>query len=223
MLELSGNSPNNSELLGNSIPNTVINAAAYTAQKYSLPFTGILSTWALESRWGKSGLVAKTNNPFNIKGCSGYLVTGCHKAYDKIEKSYDSYRKYATLQDGFDAYGYLITDPNGRYKVSGLYVNDPIGFFTHLKAKGYATDKKYISKLTGILKKIVKIVDKGLYSSNTAMLQKGNKKHLTTDNKTAKNSTKISEPVTFSKDLILPAIAAVITVSAVALFSSKKG
>lgn len=47
--------------------------------------------------------------------------------------------------------------------------------------------------------------------------------HLTTDNKTAKNSTKITEPVSFSKDLILPAIAAVITVSAVALFSSKKG
>gem|GEM_PF-5885384 len=140
-------------LLGaNTIPNDVLDAAKEISNRYSLPLLGVLSCWALESRWGQSALVKKTNNPFNIKGCEGYLVIGCEKAYDKIEKSNDSYRKYKNIAAGFHAYGDLIT--SGRYKGIEIYKDDPVGYFTFLKSKGYATDKNYVSKLTSIMKSI---------------------------------------------------------------------
>jgi hypothetical protein len=64
----------------------------------------ILGHWALETGWGKS-VIPGTNNLGNIKDFSG--KTGV-KAYDKVEKSNDAYRQYASTDDFATDYASLL-------------------------------------------------------------------------------------------------------------------
>ena len=64
----------------------------------------ILGHWALETGWGKS-VIPGTNNLGNIKDFSG--KTGV-KAYDKVEKSNDAYRQYASADDFATDYANLL-------------------------------------------------------------------------------------------------------------------
>lgn len=139
------------------IPSNIVTYANEISEKYSLNRDAVLAQWALESNWGKSTLVAKTNNPFNIK-CFGdcskqYLVIGKRKAFDKIERSNDYYRVYKTMRDGFHAYGYFIATSK-RYAGFQAFKNDTTGYLQHLKNKGYATDKNYVSKALKVIDSI---------------------------------------------------------------------
>ena len=65
----------------------------------------ILGHWALETGWGKS-VIPGTNNLGNIKDFSGKSGV---KAYDKVEKSNDAYRQYASTDEFASDYAKLLS------------------------------------------------------------------------------------------------------------------
>ncbi len=131
-----------------------------TGQKYHLPYVAILAQAALESGWGRSGLTRKANNFFGIKAGSSwdgevvYMDTGEQtKTGESYTQKGAAFRKYPTAQDGFDGYGKFITE-NSRYKKALAYPNDPAKYISEIKAAGYATDVKYVSKNVSLQQKI---------------------------------------------------------------------
>lgn len=115
----------------------------------------ILSQFAAETGWGKS-VVPGTNNLGNIKAGSSWKGATV-KAYDKIEKSNDPYRVYATPEDFADDYIKLVGNSK-RYKgVIGSRTAEK--FYGELKSAGYATDKDYVKKGVEMNKSVTNRLD----------------------------------------------------------------
>lgn len=117
-------------------------------QKYNIPASITLAQGGLESDWGRSKLAQKANNFFGVK-C---LKKRCRKGHCinfNSDHHKDFFRLYGSAWESFRDHSKLLNYK--RYKpCHGKTIND----FCHcLKSKGYATDKKYATKLIAIIKK----------------------------------------------------------------------
>lgn len=115
----------------------------------------ILSQFAAETGWGKS-VVPGTNNLGNIKAGKSWKGKTV-KAYDKIEKSNDPYRVYATPEEFAEDYIKLVGNSKRYKNVIGSHTAEK--FYTELKKAGYATDKDYVSKGIEMNKSVMNRLD----------------------------------------------------------------
>ena len=98
----------------------------------------LLGQWGLETGWGRS-VIPGTNNLGNIKDPSG----SGPRATDNMTGSRDSYRQYASDQEFGDDFAGLLTR---RYAPAAGAGSNSQGFFSAMKAGGYAEDPDYVRK-----------------------------------------------------------------------------
>lgn len=123
----------------------------------------ILAAAALESGYGQSQLAKQANNFFGIKaskGWTGEVVYFDTKEQDDKGNVYvvnAPFRKYPSAKDSFANYVKFVSGP--RYVKAGVLTADtPQQQIERIKAAGYATDTKYVSKLTAMLKSFGEMV-----------------------------------------------------------------
>lgn len=122
--------------------------AVQEATLYNIPASITLAQGLLESNAGKSSLAAKENNHFGIK-CRA-KCEGCRCANYTDDSKFDMFRIFDSAWDSFREHSKLLT--NTRYKhLSSLKKTDYKNWAHGLQAAGYATDKKYASKLIAII------------------------------------------------------------------------
>jgi flagellum-specific peptidoglycan hydrolase FlgJ len=118
------------------------------AALYNIPVSITLAQALLESNVGKSSLAAKENNHFGIK-CRKKCI-GCRCANYTDDSRYDMFRIFDSAWESFREHSKLLS--NSRYKhLSKLKRTDYKNWANGLQAAGYATDKKYGSKLIAII------------------------------------------------------------------------
>lgn len=118
------------------------------ATLFNIPASITLAQALLESNVGKSSLAAKENNHFGIK-CRKKCI-GCRCANYTDDSRYDMFRIFDSAWESFREHSKLLT--NTRYKhLSKLKRTDYKNWANGLQAAGYATDKKYASKLIAII------------------------------------------------------------------------
>ncbi|WP_407927391.1 flagellar assembly peptidoglycan hydrolase FlgJ [Legionella saoudiensis] len=118
----------------------------------------LIAQAALETGWGK--FIAKdadgtsSNNLFNIK-------SGANSSYDSVNvktteyiadtpiKMSASFRKYSSIEQGFDDYISLIQQ-DGRYQGALASAANPENYVRELHKAGYATDPEYSTKILSI-------------------------------------------------------------------------
>lgn len=117
---------------------------------------------ALESRYGQSKLCQKTGNLGNfkytkrsVKGAKKTvkkiygteIEVGKIRGKDKIEKSNDYYIDYPT---DFAGLRDLTDKLCSKFDVNDYEITSISAYANRLKSRGYATDKKYVSKMIGV-------------------------------------------------------------------------
>jgi uncharacterized protein YraI len=145
-------------------PDEFIAAAAPGAQQgwrqYGVPASVTIAQAILESGWGRSGLSAVDRNYFGIKcqngyygthanGCHVYTTTECDKA-GRCFETQDAFRTYASMARSFADHGHFLRT-NKRYAPAFAHTKDPDNFIAQVWKAGYATDPKYVAKVTGIM------------------------------------------------------------------------
>ena len=125
-----------------------------------IPASIKLAQGLLESDWGRSELAKKANNHFGIK-CGGIwdgdgyyiedddtdgngkIIPSCFRVFGSSEESYIAHSEFLTSEDRSGRYAFLF-DYN---------ITDYKSWAEGLKKAGYATDRKYPSKLISIIEK----------------------------------------------------------------------
>lgn len=122
--------------------------ATEEADLFNIPASITLAQGLLESNVGKSSLAVKENNHFGIK-CRKKCI-GCRCANYTDDSRYDMFRIFDSAWESFREHSKLLS--NTRYKhLSKLKRTDYKNWANGLQAAGYATDKKYASKLIAII------------------------------------------------------------------------
>jgi LysM repeat protein len=123
-----------------------------------IPASIKLAQGLLESDWGRSKLAVEGNNHFGIKcgnnwdgpgfyrfdddkNARGELVKSCFRVYSSVYESYIAHSDFLTDPKKIRRYGFLFEKETTDYK----------GWAKGLRKSGYATDKKYSSKLIKII------------------------------------------------------------------------
>lgn len=118
------------------------------AELFNVPASITLAQGLLESNAGGSALASKENNHFGIK-CRKKCL-GCRCANYTDDSRYDMFRIFDSAWESFREHSKLLT--NSRYKhLSKLELTDYKNWAHGLQAAGYATDKKYATKLIAII------------------------------------------------------------------------
>lgn len=116
-------------------------------RQYKIPASITLAQGILESGAGSGDLTLRANNHFGIK---------CHDwkgavVYHDDDTAQECFRKYSNAAFSFQDHSLFLT---GRKRYTGLFklaIDDYKGWAKGLQAAGYATDKKYPSKLIRII------------------------------------------------------------------------
>lgn len=117
---------------------------------YGIPASITLAQGILESGSGQSNLVKRSNNHFGIKCHSGWM--GPFVRHDDDEDQ-ECFRKYNHPMYSFRDHSLFLFKRN-RYKFLFSYRKDNYkGWAKGLKEAGYATDRKYPSKLISLIEK----------------------------------------------------------------------
>lgn len=117
---------------------------------YGIPASIKMAQALIESRAGDSKLARNNNNFFGMKCFSKRCAKGhCTNAYDDHHK--DFFRKYKSPKESWRSHSKLLSQ--GRYKKLAAYGKDYKKWAKGLKSAGYATDKKYASKLINVIEK----------------------------------------------------------------------
>ncbi|WP_047416470.1 glucosaminidase domain-containing protein [Cellulophaga sp. Hel_I_12] len=129
---------------------TFAEIAQFEMKAYGIPASITLAQGILESGFGKSALVKKTNNHFGIKCHKGW--EGEYDFHDDDEKG-ECFRKYNHPMYSFRDHSLFLTS-RARYAfLFDLDTNDYRGWAHGLKKAGYATDYKYPSKLISFIER----------------------------------------------------------------------
>jgi len=136
--------------------------------EFKIPASITLAQGVLESGSGRSELSRKSNNHFGIK---------CHKDWKGKKVRYDDdkkrecFRKYEHPEKSFDDHSIFLTSRSRYASLFELKQDNYKAWAKGLKKAGYATDRKYPSKLIKIIE------DYQLYEYDALVLnKKGNKK-----------------------------------------------
>lgn len=129
-------------------------------QRTGIPASIKLAQGLLESDWGRSELARKANNHFGIK-CGGNwngdgfysedddkdkkgkIIPSCFRVFDSALESYIAHSEFLTSEDKAGRYAFLFQYSSSDYK----------SWARGLKKAGYATDRKYPSKLIEIIER----------------------------------------------------------------------
>ncbi len=119
-------------------------------EKYGIPASIKMAQALIESRAGSSRLATSNNNHFGMKCFSRSCKKGhCSNFTDDSHK--DFFRKYQSAWESWRAHSEML---NGkRYKHLQKYGTNYKKWSIGLKEAGYATDKKYDSKLIAMIQK----------------------------------------------------------------------
>lgn len=112
--------------------------------EYEIPASITLAQGILESGNGRSELAQKSNNHFGIKCHKGWKGK---KVYHDDDRRHECFRKYNNPEGSFDDHSLFLTT-RGRYEfLFDLRKDNYKAWAKGLKKAGYATDRKYPSKL----------------------------------------------------------------------------
>ncbi len=137
--------------MGTQPPVEVIAAAQAAEHVWNVPASVTLAQWALESGWGQH-MPPGSNNPFGIKALPGQPFVGALTREFENGKWISigqSFRKFDTLADAFDAHAQLLAT-SGRYAAAREYDFAPDRFAQALTGI-YATDPHYGGLLHAIM------------------------------------------------------------------------
>ena len=122
--------------------------AVIKMHEYKIPASITLAQGILESGNGRSTLASKSNNHFGIKCHKGW--TG-KRVYHDDDKKDDCFRKYKYVENSYNDHSKFLT---GRKRYAFLFnyrIKDYKKWARGLKKAGYATDRKYPTKLIRII------------------------------------------------------------------------
>ncbi len=122
--------------------------AVIKMHEYKIPASITLAQGILESGNGRSTLASKSNNHFGIKCHTGW--TG-KRVYHDDDKKDDCFRKYKYVENSYNDHSKFLT---GRKRYAFLFnyrTSDYKKWAKGLKKAGYATDRKYPTKLINII------------------------------------------------------------------------
>lgn len=118
-------------------------------KKYGIPASITIAQGLLESDVGGSRLARNNNNHFGIK-CFSKTCTKGHCVNYTDDSHKDFFRNFKSPWGSFRGHSILLQKP--RYKnLYKLKVTDYKGWAEGLQKAGYATDKRYASKLIKII------------------------------------------------------------------------
>jgi len=153
--------------------------------EFKIPASITLAQGILESGSGRSELSRKSHNHFGIK---------CHKGWKGKKVRYDDdkkrecFRKYVHPEKSFDDHSIFLTTRSRYASLFELKQNNYKGWAKGLKKAGYATDRKYPSKLIKIIE------DYHLYEYDALVLNK---------NKKSKHKKEIKQPKKINKFVVV--------------------
>ena len=116
---------------------------------YKIPASITMAQGILESGSGKGRLSIEANNHFGIK-CHDW--TGA-RIYHDDDRDQECFRKYVDAKYSYRDHSLFLSE---RRRYSGLFdlkPDDYKGWAKGLKAAGYATDKKYPTKLIALIER----------------------------------------------------------------------
>lgn len=151
-------------------------SAFNVGKAYGIPYEAILAQGALESGYGKSQLTTQAYNFFGIKAGSSW--SGPVVYFNTVEQRPDgseyvvnaAFRVYASAEAGFQGYGDFITQ-NSRYATALRYPNDYRQYIVEIAKAGYATDVRYVEKVTSLASAIAKYIsEKGVLPPSTEVI-----------------------------------------------------
>ena len=122
--------------------------AVIKMHEYKIPASITLAQGILESGNGRSVLATKSNNHFGIKCHRGWKG---ERVYHDDDKKDDCFRKYTYVEDSYTDHSKFLT---GRKRYAFLFKLRQKNYkrwAKGLKKAGYATDRKYPSKLIQII------------------------------------------------------------------------
>ncbi|MBE14879.1 MAG: glucosaminidase domain-containing protein [Dokdonia sp.] len=117
--------------------------------QYGIPASITLAQGILESGAGKGELVQKANNHFGIK-CHDWK--GARVYHDDDEKG-ECFRKYSLAKFSYRDHSLFLTNRKRYLDLFKLPKDDYKAWAKGLRAAGYATDKKYPSKLISLIER----------------------------------------------------------------------
>ena len=118
------------------IDSEIINYAHMVKEKYNVPESVTLGQAIYESNLGKSNVAKNSNNWFGVKGSGN-------------AGSYNSYAKYETVYDSFDAYGKLLSKE--RYTSKTKNATSVAEYLQGVVAGGYCPDAGYVTDVLNII------------------------------------------------------------------------
>ena len=119
-------------------------------EAYGIPASITLAQGILESGFGKSELVLKTNNHFGIKCHNGW--DGAYDFHDDDEKG-ECFRKYNHPMYSFRDHSVFLSSRSRYASLFDLRRDNYKGWAKGLKAAGYATDPRYPQKLISFIER----------------------------------------------------------------------
>ena len=122
--------------------------AQFEMKAYGIPASITLAQGILESGAGRGTLVKKTNNHFGIKCHTGW--DGDYDFHDDDEKG-ECFRKYNHPMYSFRDHSIFLTSRSRYAFLFDLKNDDYRAWAKGLKDAGYATDRKYPSKLISFI------------------------------------------------------------------------
>ena len=149
--------PKNIEKVVNPVPKDGVSAYVETYAEiakeemlqYGIPASITLAQGILESGAGKGELVQKANNHFGIK-CHDWK--GARVYHDDDEKG-ECFRKYSLAKFSYRDHSLFLTNRKRYLDLFKLPKDDYKAWAKGLRAAGYATDKKYPSKLISLIER----------------------------------------------------------------------
>jgi hypothetical protein len=126
------------------------------SESYGIPESVAFAQFALESNYGKNNIGGF--NFFGIKGVGNDGSTSVKTVEEFVPGKKvtinDSFKKYKTVEDGFDSYAALLAN-NKRFSEAIMsYSKSPGKFIIWIWANGYATDSSYPQKISNVSKTI---------------------------------------------------------------------
>ncbi|MEJ2161988.1 MAG: glucosaminidase domain-containing protein [Robiginitalea sp.] len=129
---------------------TFSEVAKFEMKQYGIPASITLAQGLLESGFGRGELARKTNNHFGIKCHTGW--DGDYARHDDDARG-ECFRKYNHPMYSYRDHSLFLTTRSRYSSLFDLRPDDYKAWAKGLKKAGYATDRKYPSKLIQLIER----------------------------------------------------------------------
>lgn len=115
-------------------------------RRYGIPASITLAQGIIESADGKSTLSKTSNNHFGVKGAfnGNYVLADDDKPNEK-------FKKYNNVGQSYEDHSRVLMAKRYQRYVGNLSPDDYKGWATGIQKGGYATDKRYVSTIVGVI------------------------------------------------------------------------